>query len=65
MCCFDWVPSDCFVGWVIPLNKCDGNECYFSAHVEETPDVAGEDSFQAEEALPGDTAKEGKPSSKT
>jgi len=31
----------------------------------ETPDIAGEDSFQAEEAVPGDTAEEGKPSSKT
>jgi hypothetical protein len=37
----------------------------FPQRVDETPDVAGEDSFQAEEAVPGDTAEEGKPSSKT
>jgi hypothetical protein len=37
----------------------------FPQRVDETPDVAGEDSSQAEEAVPGDTAEEGKPSSKT
>ena len=37
----------------------------FPHRVDETLDVAGEDSFQAEEAVPGDTAEEGKPSSKT
>ena len=37
----------------------------FPQRVDETPDVPGEDSFQAEEAVPGDTADEGKPSSKT
>ena len=39
--------------------------CYFSQRVDETLDVIGEDSFQAEEAVPGDTAEEGKSSSKT
>ena len=37
----------------------------FSQCVDEMLDVVGEDSFQAEEAIPGDTAEEGKPSSKT
>ena len=36
--------------------------CYFPQRVDETLDVAGEDSFQAEEAVPGDTVEEGKPS---
>ena len=51
---------------MIALNKCDGNECYFfPQRVDETLDVAGEDSSQAEDAVPGDTAEEGKPPSKT
>ena len=37
----------------------------FLQRVDEMPDVAGEDSFQEEEAVPGDTAEEGKPSSRT
>jgi len=37
----------------------------FLQRVDETLDVAGEDSFQAEEAVPGDIVEEGKPSSKT
>ena len=37
----------------------------FPQRVDKKPDVAGEDSFQAEEAVPGDTAEEGKPPSKT
>ena len=37
----------------------------FPQRVDETLDAAGEDSFQAAEAIPGDTAEEGKPSSKT
>ena len=37
----------------------------FPQHVDETLDVAGEESFQAKEAIEGDPAEEGKPSSKT
>ena len=37
----------------------------FPQRVDETLDVAGEDSSQAEDAVPGDTAEEGKPPSKT
>ena len=37
----------------------------FPQRVDETRDVAGEYSVQAEEAVPGDTVEEGKPSSKT
>src|SRR4051812_48713123 len=36
----------------------------FLQRVDEALDVAGEDSSQAKEAVPGDTAEEGKPSSK-
>ena len=36
----------------------------FLQRVDEALDVAGEDSSKAEEAVPGDTAEEGKPSSK-
>jgi len=39
--------------------------CSFPQRVDEPLDVPGEDSFQAKEAVPGDTAEEGKPSSKT
>ena len=36
----------------------------FPQRLDEPLDVVGEDSSQAEEAVPGDTAEEGKPSSK-
>ena len=37
----------------------------FPQRLDETLDVAGEDSSQAEEAVPGDTVEEGKRPSKT
>ena len=37
----------------------------FPQRVDETLDVAGEDSSQAKDAVAGDTAEEGKPPSKT
>ena len=59
-----WVLSDCYV-WMLIMDECDCTGVLsFSQCVDETLDVAGEDSSQAEEAVPGDTAEEGKPSSK-
>ena len=49
------------------MSECDGN-CVlsFPQRVDETLDIAGEDSSQADkEAVPVDIAEEGKPSSKT
>ena len=66
-CCDEivWVISDCYV-WMLIMSECDGN-CVlsFPQRVDETLDVAGEDSFQDEEAVPGDIVEEGNPSSKT
>ena len=50
---------------MVALNDVMVIVCYFPQHVEETLDVAGEESFQAKEAISGATAEEGKPSSKT
>ena len=45
------------------LPHCNG-VYFFPQRVDDTPYVVGEDSSQAEDAVPGDTAEEGKPPSK-
>ena len=54
-----------YVGWMLALHDVIVIVCYFPQRVDETLDAAGEDSYQAEEAVPGDTVEEGKPSSNT